>query len=266
MKFYLILNFTLFFFKFINCFVIYGDFCDNCDLVGNNIQDFGGSSLEACWTSCLNKPNCNHFAFDKSNNYCWLKNKPNISFSELNFHNGIMVGIMNRSKNCTNDDDYRSNPLNCTLYHRCLSGYLQTFGCLNSEFFDHVTKTCNQNSTCCTTSKDIVGVQSNKTVSSEYFSCATKTIQECKFGFIFDLKKKKCISGSLMSNTFLMKKISGNFSLIESAILKNYLICCLWCLLDLECEIVIFNTFECQKISITENNFLVNDSLIYIKQ
>ncbi|CAF0871719.1 unnamed protein product [Brachionus calyciflorus] len=197
MESYQIYVFGLIFTQSINCIAIYGDFCDNCDLIGNDIQQISSTGLEDCWSRCLNNPNCNHFLFSKISYGCWLKNKANIDFSSMNVNNGAIAGIIKRSKNCTNANDFTPNPLNCTLYHRCLSGYLQNFGCLNNLFFDSVTKTCNLNSTCfygCKNNMDTVGILSNEAVSNDYFNCATKSIEKCVVGFIFDLKEKKCIN------------------------------------------------------------------------
>ncbi|CAF0865349.1 unnamed protein product, partial [Brachionus calyciflorus] len=88
-----------------NSITLYGDFCDNCNLSGNDIQRLSSSSFEACWISCLDNQYCTHLAFEKSNKNCWLKNKPKISFSKSNLNYGAMSAIMDRSKNCTNAYD-----------------------------------------------------------------------------------------------------------------------------------------------------------------
>ncbi|CAF1090875.1 unnamed protein product [Brachionus calyciflorus] len=269
MEFYQMFVLGLTLIQSINCLVYYGNFCDDCDIIGNDIQVLTSSDFDDCWTKCLNNPNCNHLSFLKSNKNCFLKYKSQISLSQAYFKSGLFSAIMDRSKNCTNANDYTPNPLNCTFYYRCLGGYLQTLGCQNNLFFDPVSKTCSQNSTCsygCTNSKDNVAVLGLQNFSNEYFNCSSKTIQKCTRGFIFDIKEKKCKNENLINNIFTIKKITGSFTLIESVSLKDIFSCCTWCLLDFKCDMVAYDNFLCQKIAFVENNFLINDSLIYIKQ
>ena len=148
MKFELMIYLGLVLFEKINNIIIYGSFCDYCDFGGHDMTNIQSSDFEDCWTSCLNNTSCTLFSFLKSEKWCWLKKKANVSFNLFSNHNNVMCGIVDRSKSCLAVEDFTPNTNNCTLYYRCFSGFLQHLGCLNGKYFDPILKTCTTNSTC----------------------------------------------------------------------------------------------------------------------
>ncbi|CAF1032466.1 unnamed protein product [Brachionus calyciflorus] len=255
---------SFFFLKSIDSYTIHISFCNGCDLGGYDITEFPSTGLDDCWNGCLSNPSCTFFAFLKLNNNCWLKNKPDIDFSQFNDDINYVSGIVDRSKSCSAIEDFSPNHYNCTLYYRCFAGFLQHLGCLNGKYFDPILKTCTLNSTCpyvCKNNQDLVGIINKN---NEYYNCLTQKIETCKSSGRFDIIQKKCIG--MNKNIFKNKQTSGNYGLIESTNFKSKFLCFAWCMNDSNCKMVLYKNFSCQKFDVTNNNFMLNGSLVYYPQ
>ncbi|CAF1003676.1 unnamed protein product [Brachionus calyciflorus] len=260
MKFFMILNISLFIIK-IDSLTIQGSFCYGCNLAGSDINEIPNISIDDCLSECIKEISCTYFSFLKSNNNCWLKNKPDVNFSQFSNDGNFISGIVERSIRCSNTQDFTPNPLNCSLYYRCFSGFLQLMGCLNGMYFDPFRKTCSIDSTCsyvCKNNQEVTGIFYNN---NEYYNCVSGKIEKCKNGGKFDIANQKC-----SKNIFQIKYTSGNFGLIESANIRSKVMSCLaWCMEDIRCKMVSFKYHSCQKFDLINNNFFLNISLVYFK-
>ncbi|CAF0859826.1 unnamed protein product [Brachionus calyciflorus] len=228
----------------------------DCDFSGNDIKSQIVNNFEACWINCLNNPNCTHYAFRLSDNSCYPKSKNGISQGEAIVKVEHICGIIDRTKQCLEMNDYSPEPSSCRLYYRCINDYLNLVGCLNNQLFDPSTKECSNYSSCyygCRNSTDKVGYVSK---TEQYYDCQTNSTKSCGQGQMFDLRGKKCIISVLKNSMFELKKnVKFSNVKLEEIIVNKKFLCLKRCIKIINCKIVQYKDNICKIFDELSSNF-----------